>query len=188
MEIARQPSRPEAAAPEFSTSEQLRAHYRAVKARMGTAPPLPVAYIPKPPPKVPEPPPGIDEFLDLLPPPKAAPEVISLPEGLPLLSRPNILRVVAKVAKVNEVELRSHLRARHLVRARFVYFVLARKYSGGSLPLIGSYVGGRDHSTVLHGLRMGAKLFRELYPIYREACAILNVPIPDVREFLEYKK
>lgn len=187
MHTARQPARGEEATSshEFTTTEQLRQHYKAVRARIRGADALPVAVIPKQPepePPVPEPEPPPVEVAA----PPADEPVTPEPEELPVIvrSRGDILKAVAAAAKLSLTELRSHLRSRPLVNARFVYYVLARTYSGASLPQIGHIVGYRDHTTVMHGLRVGAERFKELAPLYQEACAKLDVPVPDVTRFL----
>jgi hypothetical protein len=54
--------------------------------------------------------------------------------------------------------LSSTLRVRKLVELRFIFFHIARKMGYG-LKDIGQYLGKRDHTTVIHGL----KTFRNLY-------------------------
>ena len=195
MHTARQPAREgDATTPlEFTSSEQMKQHYRAIRQRMRGADAQPVAIMPKPvtepepvpePPVAPPPPPVIDDEPVL-----EVTAVLSNPDApIQTLSRGVIFRAVAAAAKLSLAEMQSHLRARPLVNARFVYFVLARKYSGASLPQIGHTAGYRDHSTVLHGLRMGAERFKELYPIYRDACSTLEIAVPDVSEFLKVRK
>lgn len=192
MHTARQPAREgDATTPlEFTSSEQMKQHYRSIRKRMRGDDAQPVAVMPKPtpepeivpePPAVPPPPPVIDDEPVL-----EAQSATDTP--VPTLSRGAIFRAVAAAAKLSLAEMQSHLRARPLVNARFVYYVLARKYSGASLPQIGHTAGYRDHSTVLHGLRMGAERFKELYPIYRDACSTLEVAVPDVSQFLKVRK
>lgn len=192
MHTARQPARGgEAASPhEFTTTEQLRQHYKAVRARIRGASAKPVAVIPplKQPEPEPEPVPEtpVAEPEPLPVEPEVAADVPVVADELEAIvrSRNDILRAVAVAAQLSLTELRSHLRSRPLVNARFVYYVLARVYSGASLPQIGHIVGYRDHTTVMHGLRMGAERFNELAPIYRAACEKLDVPVPDVTRFL----
>lgn len=50
-------------------------------------------------------------------------------------------------------EIRGYSRERRYVEARHCAFVLARKETKLSLPQIGGYFSGRDHTTVMHGLR-----------------------------------
>ncbi|MEN6302287.1 MAG: helix-turn-helix domain-containing protein [Armatimonadia bacterium] len=54
---------------------------------------------------------------------------------------------------VSITDLRSERRHAKSVRARQIYFFVARKLTPRSLPAIGREAGDRDHSTVLHGVR-----------------------------------
>jgi chromosomal replication initiator protein len=55
-------------------------------------------------------------------------------------------------------DLRSPVRRRALVVARGVAIYLARRLTNDSLEQIGSYFGGRDHSTVMHSCRKTEEL------------------------------
>lgn len=57
-----------------------------------------------------------------------------------------------------KLTLHSKQRVRRLTELRFIYAHIAKKM-GYTLNLIGHHMGGRDHTTVLHGLRT----FRNLY-------------------------
>lgn len=61
-------------------------------------------------------------------------------------------QVVAKQYKVSPDDLKGKSRKRELVMARHTAIYLARVYTKYSLKYIGSYFGGRDHSTVVHAL------------------------------------
>jgi chromosomal replication initiator protein len=50
--------------------------------------------------------------------------------------------------------LLSRCRKRQLTRRRRVAMYVAREMTGRSLSFIGSEIGGRDHSTVLHSVRV----------------------------------
>lgn len=65
----------------------------------------------------------------------------------------HIAEAVCKAAQVRMMDIRSPRRAKQLVLARHVIFYLARKYTLLSCPRMGQLIGGRDHSTVLHGIR-----------------------------------
>jgi chromosomal replication initiator protein len=65
-------------------------------------------------------------------------------------------------------DLRSPVRRRALVTARGVAVLLARRLTGDSLEEIGSYFGGRDHTTVIHSCRKTEELL-ENDPAIREA-------------------
>jgi hypothetical protein len=54
---------------------------------------------------------------------------------------------------VSQVEIVSARRSREVVRARHHLMWLLRKETHWSLPHIGRFLGGRDHTTVMHGIR-----------------------------------
>jgi hypothetical protein len=64
-----------------------------------------------------------------------------------------IQRVLCKYYGVTMAELLSHRRTQNIVRPRQKGFFLAKVLSNKSLPEIGRRFGGRDHTTVLHGIR-----------------------------------
>lgn len=64
----------------------------------------------------------------------------------------SILRTVSEVTRISTAELKSPRRRRDIVRARMIYYIVARQITSHSLPTIGRTVGGRDHCTVLHGI------------------------------------
>lgn len=71
-------------------------------------------------------------------------------------SRPSIDRVAQRVGGyfgVDSRQLRSRRRRRQAMLPRQLGMYLARRLTGKSLTEIGSYFGGRDHSTVLHACR-----------------------------------
>ncbi|HWB01314.1 MAG TPA: DnaA/Hda family protein [Pirellulales bacterium] len=76
---------------------------------------------------------------------------------------PTLRAIAAQTArdfalKVND--LRSPSRRQTVVAARNVAMYLARQLTGKSLEEIGTYFGGRDHTTVLHGCRQAERLLR----------------------------
>lgn len=64
-----------------------------------------------------------------------------------------IKRAVCSHFGIAMVDLLSVHRPRELVMARHVAMYLARKLTSRSLPEIGFYFGGRDHTTVLYAIR-----------------------------------
>jgi chromosomal replication initiator protein len=66
-------------------------------------------------------------------------------------------------------------RARQIARARQTALLLGRRLTGHSLVALGGMVGGRDHSTVLYGIRQAeerceqdAEYARDIADIARE--------------------
>lgn len=78
--------------------------------------------------------------------------------SLPLGVAPSlqvILLVVADAAGLSINDLKSPRRDQASVVARRIYYRLARRLTGSSLPEIARACGNRDHTTVLHGIRSG---------------------------------
>ncbi len=63
----------------------------------------------------------------------------------------DILSAVARHFKVSEEDLLGRSRRKQIALARQMVMYLAREEMSTSLPKIGQALGGRDHSTVLHG-------------------------------------
>ena len=65
----------------------------------------------------------------------------------------NIQRIVAEYYKIKVADLLSKRRSRSVARPRQVAMALSKELTNHSLPEIGNAFGGRDHTTVLHGVR-----------------------------------
>ena len=66
---------------------------------------------------------------------------------------PLILDETAKYFSLSVTDLMSKSRSRPLTQARHIAMYLTRECTGLSLLKIGEIFGGRDHTTVLHGIR-----------------------------------
>lgn len=73
---------------------------------------------------------------------------------------------------IKKMDLLSNRRARGLVRARQVVMFLSKEMTTRSLPEIGRLLGGKDHTTVLHGVRKIAALIAAGDPIAADVEAI----------------
>lgn len=80
----------------------------------------------------------------------------------------DITVAVAKFFSLTSKELRGPARQRHVIRARGLAMLLARKLTGQSLNAVGRYFGNRDHTTVLHACRRTESL-KESDPAMAEA-------------------
>lgn len=69
-----------------------------------------------------------------------------------------IAKAVARRFKLKTSDLKSSTRRQQVVRARSLAMFLARQLTDASLQSIGSYFGGRDHTTVMHACRKTEKL------------------------------
>lgn len=65
----------------------------------------------------------------------------------------DIQTIVADFYRIPRAEMTSPNRKREVARPRQVAMYLARTIAGRSLNDIGARFGGRDHTTVLHGIR-----------------------------------
>lgn len=83
-----------------------------------------------------------------------------------------IAKVVGRYYDVRLADMRSKSRRASFVVARDVVYYLARKLTGVTLAEIGGYFDGRDHTTILHGIR------------FIEAGMTENPEIRDAVEFL----
>jgi hypothetical protein len=93
-----------------------------------------------------------------LPPPPAQPSktieavVAQIPEHRSYPPLEAILRAVSIATGVPLMEMKSERRFVPATRARAIFYVAARELTPKSLPAIGKFCGGRDPSTILHGI------------------------------------
>jgi chromosomal replication initiator protein len=64
-----------------------------------------------------------------------------------------IQKLVAEAFGVKPTDLKSKRRTKHIVLPRQVAMYLCRTIAGSSLPEIGNFFGGKDHSTVIHSIK-----------------------------------
>lgn len=76
------------------------------------------------------------------------------------LTADGILKLVALQFNVRTTDLRSDQRARRMSLPRQICMYLLRKHLLMSYPEIGKFMGGKDHTTVLHGVSKIAELQR----------------------------
>lgn len=95
------------------------------------------------------------------------------------ISIEKIQRVVAEYFHVNVSELRSKKRTKSIAEPRQVAMYLIRNLTTHSLPEIGEYFGGRDHTTVLHAFH---KISKELETDVRKMRVV-----EEIRDLLKRK-
>lgn len=74
-------------------------------------------------------------------------------EALKQISIEDIQQVVSQHFHISIEEFKSKKRGKHVVLPRQVAMFLARELTNLSLPEIGQYFGGKDHTTVLHSCK-----------------------------------
>ena len=68
------------------------------------------------------------------------------------ISPSQVIETVAKFYNISVQEIVSSSRSKELVQPRQVAMYLVRQETDASLPEIGALLGGRDHTTVIHGV------------------------------------
>jgi chromosomal replication initiator protein len=83
-----------------------------------------------------------------------------------------LTRVVAEHYEIAEQDLLGQSRQRHIVHPRHVLMYLMKHEAGMTYPMIGKELGGKDHTTIMHGvekittdLKRNADLLDELQAI-----------------------
>ena len=89
-------------------------------------------------------------MLDIHVPAQSAPVTITFPRGPAHM--PDALERVCRAAVVPASAIRSGSRKGYLARPRQIFCWIAHRKLARSLSTIGKYIG-RDHTTVLHGVR-----------------------------------
>jgi hypothetical protein len=70
-----------------------------------------------------------------------------------------------------------------LIQARFEFYWRCREETGLSLPQIGRMLGGKDHTTVLHGVRMYERYREQMRggpQVYPDAARFCGIVIPEL--------
>lgn len=65
----------------------------------------------------------------------------------------DIMLVVARHTKIGVLDMKDQHRRRETVRARHIFFYACRKLTRRSFASVGRECGGRDHATVIHGIK-----------------------------------
>lgn len=78
---------------------------------------------------------------------------IITPEAAPVASLPYILQTVSEQFGVPTSDILSKKRDKNYVLPRHVFIYLAKKHTDSTQKVIGQFLGGLDHSSVIHGIR-----------------------------------
>jgi len=85
----------------------------------------------------------------------------------------DVLNAVSQHYKVDQAALTGKQRDKAIALPRHVAMYLMREETGASLPAIGNFLGGRDHTTVMHGCeKIGRELGQENLPLRRDVLAV----------------
>lgn len=78
---------------------------------------------------------------------------MGIPEDSPNLTVETIQHAVVKYYHLKFQDLKSTTRSRNIALPRQIAMFLIRKYTGMGFKEIGHHLGGKDHSTVMHGCK-----------------------------------
>jgi len=90
------------------------------------------------------------------------------------ISTGKILAATASTFGVTIIDLEGKSRTQPLARARQVSMYLCRELTDLSLPRIGQLLGGRDHTTVLHGIKKVRDLMQSDKELFDRVTALLQ--------------
>jgi hypothetical protein len=94
------------------------------------------------------------------------------PKGktMPTTRIADLIAIASALSRVRAVDIKGPRRNRVFVRVRQAVCYVAQKQGVHSYPQIGRALGGRDHSTVIHGARQ-AEIIAQRDPEYRKFLA-----------------
>jgi chromosomal replication initiator protein len=95
------------------------------------------------------------------------------------LTTKQVLIAVARFYRIDEKVLIGRNRTKDIAAARHMIMYLAREETNSSLPQIGQVLGGRDHTTIKHGLEKIASSIEEDDKLRREMLAIREMIYTD---------
>lgn len=105
----------------------------------------------------------------------------------PRLFASDIITEVSHVFGVPEAILKGPLRAQRYVRPRHACYYLAQHLTQLSYPMIGRALGGRDHSTIIHGVRQAENRL-ERDPEYQAYVDAVRIRLLDSRARAERRR
>lgn len=96
-----------------------------------------------------------------------------------LFALKRIKELVALKFGVSERDLASERRSIDIYTARQIAYFLCREMTPCSLPRIGRAFGGRDHTTIMHGIKKADAMIKE-YPYIAKRVAKIREEFNDV--------
>ena len=84
----------------------------------------------------------------------------------------DIARTTAQYFKIPLADLKSKARTKPITQARHVAMYLCQKVIAAKLQDIGEFFSGRDHTTVLHGIKKISKEFPKDHRLSRDVVEI----------------
>ena len=96
-----------------------------------------------------------------------------LPPSQPTID--TICREICKYYSLSKSEFLSHRRSREVVRPRQVAMYLANQLTRMSYPKIGQRIGNRDHTTVMHAVKLIPRLMLTDWELAYDVAALFEL-------------
>jgi chromosomal replication initiator protein len=84
----------------------------------------------------------------------------------------NVIKITSKHFAISINDIRSKKRTKNISIIRQIAFFLMKKHTFASLQTIGNFVGGRDHSTVIHAISKIKEILKQDTSLSRKVKAI----------------
>ena len=68
------------------------------------------------------------------------------------ISKDEILEIIAEECCIKVSDIANKTRKREVINGRFIFCGIMKEHFGYSLKKIGEFVGGREHTTVIHSI------------------------------------
>ena len=68
------------------------------------------------------------------------------------ISKDEILEIIAEECSIKVSDIADRTRKKEVINGRFIFCGIMKEHFGYSLKKIGEFVGGRDHTTVIHSI------------------------------------
>ena len=68
------------------------------------------------------------------------------------ITKDEILQIIAYECSVSVEDIVTKTRKKEVVNGRFIFCGIMKEYFGYSLKKIGEFIGGRDHTTIIHSV------------------------------------
>jgi chromosomal replication initiator protein len=69
------------------------------------------------------------------------------------MSKDEILQIIADECFIKVSDIVDRTRTRDVVNGRFIFCGVMKEHFGYTLEKIGEFIGGRDHTTVMHSIK-----------------------------------
>lgn len=93
----------------------------------------------------------------------------------PLYTQQMVLEAVEEIMGISIKEMQSKYRFKHIVQARNMYCYYMYKYLGWTLVHIGKSIGGRDHTTIIHNIKVHDDMCYSDSEFEKKSLAIKNI-------------